>query len=394
VTADTRPDPADRPPAPIRFYDNRQKYLTFVSTCNEKPVIAGRASAEAAKVVPTPPALRIFDAGMGDATVLARLLRSSHRRFPTVPLLAVAKEISLEDVRFGLERMPDRFHEHPTTVLVITNLSYADAPSLVPSDPDKEAGMLRHVLRLEGDSADEYTEQIEALAPVLAEGWQTRPHPVTGNPSYVRPSVLVIHRLDHEFILDDVIPRPGRYDRDFDFVLASQAWRARTDASFKAQRVLAPLARRLAPGGRLLTIQSYGPDPGLELVRQLWPDEDPFRVDRFALLEALGEELGPQAVDYDLTPPSDADAIFRFEMQALPSEIGDRIGTSTRFAAWNAAVYVNQIEDERLDEVVASRAYLDATDAILQRYGGLWFNDESFVVVRRGGPRGGDPDGG
>ena len=36
-------------------------------------------------------------------------------------------------------------------------------------------------------------------------------------------------------------------------------------------------------------------------------------------------------------------------MHTLPSEIGDRIGTSTLFAAWNAVIYVNQIEDERLD---------------------------------------------
>ncbi len=39
-------------------------------------------------------------------------------------------------------------------------------------------------------------------------------------------------------------------------------------------------------------------------------------------------------------------------MHTLPSEIADRIGTSTLFAAWNAAIYVNQIEDERLDSVV------------------------------------------
>ena len=61
-------------------------------------------------------------------------MRSVHRYFPTVPLLAVAKEISLEDVRLGLEKMPDRFYEHPHTVLVVTNFRYADAPQLLPSD--------------------------------------------------------------------------------------------------------------------------------------------------------------------------------------------------------------------------------------------------------------------
>jgi hypothetical protein len=70
-------------------------------------------------------------------------------------------------------------------------------------------------------------------------------------------------------------------------------------------------------------------------------------------------------------------------MHTLPSEIGNRIGTSTLFAAWNAVIYVNQIEDERLDEVVQNGSYLDATQEVLQKHGGLWFNDEKFVVSRR-----------
>ena len=119
-------------------------------------------------------------------------------------------------------------------------------------------------------------------------------------------------------------------------------------AKFKAQKVLAPLARSLAPGGRLLAIQSCGRDPGLEIVQRLWPGENPFQVDRHELLAALKAELGRDAGDFELTAPPDEQAVFRYEMHTLPSEIGDRIGTSTLFAAWNAVIYVNQIEDERL----------------------------------------------
>ncbi len=370
---------------PFRFYDNRQKYLAFVNTCNEKAVVAARAAQELSRVRPVPPALRIFDAGMGDATVLARLMRSVHRFFPTVPLLGVAKEISLEDVRLGLEKMPDRFHEHPHTVLAITNLRYADAPQLLPGDAQGVADLNWQVVRLAGESAYEFGEQIEALAPALAHGWETKPSPVTGNPTYVHPSVLILFREDHEFLLDTVIPRPGQPPGDYDFVLASQPWRARMSAEFKAQKILAPLAGSLAPGGRLLTIQSYGRDPGLEVVQRLWPDENPFQVDRHDLLKALREALGPAAKDFDLTDPSDDEALFQFQMHTLPSEIGDRIGTSTLFAAWNAVIYVNQIEDERLDSVVTTGAYLDATQDVLQEHGGLWFNDEAFVVSRRNG---------
>jgi hypothetical protein len=67
----------------------------------------------------------------------------------------------------------------------------------------------------------------------------------------------------------------------------------------------------------------------------------------------------------------------------MPSDTSERIGTSTLFGAWNAAIYVNQIEDERLEGVVRDGSYLEHTQAVLQRHGGLWFNDESFVVTRR-----------
>jgi hypothetical protein len=380
---------------PFRFYDNRQKYLTFVSTCNEKSKIAARAAEELARLTPTPPALRLFDAGMGDGTVLSRMIRTVHRYFPTVPLLAVAKEISLEDVRLSLEKMADRFHEHPHTVLVVTNVNYADAPKLIPADSDRAAALEWHVVRLEGTSAHEFGEQIDALGDLLAHGWATTPNPETSNPVYAVPSVLVLYRKDYEFLLDNVIPVPRKDPGSYDFVLASQPWRSRTPPAFKVKKILAPLARSLAPGGRMLTIQSWGRDPGVEVAQAIWPGDNPFPVGRGDLLRVLADELSEEAADFDLSDPSDEDAVFRFEMHTLPSEIGERIGTSTLFAAWNAVIYVNQIEDERL-EAVGTDAYREATEAVLHDHGGLWFNDEAFVVSRlriRHSSSGGAPSG-
>lgn len=361
-----KPHPAAADTTPFRFYDN-----------------ARRAAEELKHVRPSPPAVKIFDAGMGDGTVLARLLRATHRIFPTAPISVVAKEISLEDVQLGLEKMPDRFQEHPATVFVITNLNYAEAPRLMPRDVQAAAALNWQEVKLSGSTADEHAEQIDELAPMLAHGWQTKTSAQSGNPVYVRPSVLVLYREDHKFVLDGVIPKPGQVFESYDLVVASQPWRARMSAEFKAKKVLAPLTRSLAPGGRLLAIQSHGRDPGLEIIQKLWPDENPFRTDRHELLAALRNELGRDARDFTLAAPSDGKSIFRYDMHTLPSEIGDRIGTSTLFAAWNAAIYVNQIEDERLDEALANNAYLDATQAVLQKHGGLWFHDETFVVTRR-----------
>lgn len=371
------------PQRPFRFYDNRQKYLAFITTCNEKSTIARRCGKELPHLQPQPPALRVFDAGMGDATLLSLLMRDLHRRFSTVPLLVVAKEISLEDVRLGLEKMPDRFFEHPATVLVITNLHYAEAPKLMPADVHTAAALNWHEIRLEGDCAYAYGEQIEALEPLLSDGWQTRTSAKSGNPLYVRPSVLVLYRQDHKFLLDAVIPRPGYFQGHYDFVVASQPWRARMDAEFKARRILAPLTRSLAPGGRLLAIQGSGEDPGTEIIQAIWPRENPFRVNRHQLISTLKEVLGRQARDYNFNALADHRSRLRYSMHTLPSEIGENIGTSTLFAAWNAAIYVNQIEDARLEQALADGRYLEATRAVLHQRGGLWFNDETFVISRR-----------
>src|SRR5262249_23606206 len=86
---------------PFRFYDNRQKYLAFVNTCNEKAVVARRAAQELHQLRPVPPALRLFDAGMGDATVLSRLMSSVHRDFPAVPPVAGGQESSPGNGRPG-----------------------------------------------------------------------------------------------------------------------------------------------------------------------------------------------------------------------------------------------------------------------------------------------------
>jgi len=372
------------PKRPFRFFDNRQKYLAFVNTCNEKWRVAERAAKELTHLRPDPPALRIFDAGMGDGTVLTHVLRAMHQRFPTLPFYVVGKEISLEDVRLGLEKLPDRLVEHPSSVIVLTNLYYAEAPWLMPRDVKAAAALNWKTVELEGDSAYGFGQQLRSLDEFLVDAWQATASKKTGNPLYVRPTVMIIYRKDHKFVLDPVIPRPGKAGADYDLVLAIQPWRARMDAHFKVKFVLSPLTRALRPGGRLVAVQSHGNDVGLELIQRIWPDENPFQVDRHELLKTLKKELSHEASNFNFNALTDDKSIFRYHMHTLPDEIAESIGTSTLFAAWNAATYVGQIEDQRLEKALASTKYLEATAAVLQEHDGLWFNDESFVVSRRG----------
>ena len=369
----------------FRFYDNRQK----VSDVRQHTAARSGWSRSApgwSSASSTPSRRRSGSSTRAWATARCSpgFMRNMHRRFPTFPFYVVGKEISVEDVRLCLEKMPDRLFEHPATVLVVTNMHYSEAPSLTPRSMQAAATLNWIERPLSGNTAHEFHEQIAALQPTLADTWRVRPSEKTGNPLYVRASVLVLYREDHRFLLDPVIPRPGRASEGYDLIIASQPYRARMPSEFKVQKVLAPLSRSLAPGGRLLCIQSYGRDPGLEIIHRIWPNEQPFQADRHVLLKALKAEIGKSQRDLNYNAYSDRRAIFRYDMHTLPTEIeGSTIGTSTLFAAWNAAIYVAQIEDARLEGVVADGSYLDATRAVLSERGGLWFQDESFIVSRR-----------
>jgi hypothetical protein len=380
------PSPETASEGNFRFYDNRQKYLLFVTTCSEKWMIAERASRELNHLSPRPPAIRVFDAGVGDGTVLTRVMRAMHDRFPTEPFYIAGKEISLEDVRLLLEKMPDRFYEHPSMVLVLTNMYYSEAPWLTPKSLPAAASMVWHELALSGSTGRHFEQQITDLQPFLSEHWRASTNPKTGNLVYEKPAVLVIYRKDCRFALDALLPRRGAARADYDLVIGSQPYRARASVDFKASKVVAPLARALGPGGRLLGIHSHGHDPGLEIIQRIWPDEEPFTTDRRQLLSAAKRELGKLARHMSFSAGSDAHSLFRYDMHTLPNEISTGVGTSTLLAAWNAAIYVAQIDDQRLADAMSNSAYLDATRDILRENGGLWFWDESYLIARHREP--------
>ena len=91
--------------------------------------------------------------------------------------------------------------------------------------------------------------------------------------------------------------------------------------NFRAKRIIAPLARALRAGGRLIGIHSHGHDPGLEIVQAVWPEENPFAVSRHELLRAVKYELGSAGRDLNFNAYADSRSIFRYDMEALPNEV-------------------------------------------------------------------------
>ena len=92
---------------PYRSFDNREKYLLFVTTTGEKAITAEHVGREYGCIEPNPPALKIFDSGEENSMVLSRILCEMLCRFHSVHFFVVGKEISLENTHLCLEKLAE-----------------------------------------------------------------------------------------------------------------------------------------------------------------------------------------------------------------------------------------------------------------------------------------------
>merc|ERR1740130_1392465 len=122
---------------------------------------------------------------------------------------------------------------------------------------------------------------------------------------------------------------------------------------------------------------------------------DPSKINSIAYGQMI--ESSGKVKDYtkvrQLTPSDfkygEADQ-FKYELHALPEAGKESIGTSLLLAAWNAAVYVAQIDDIRAEQEIQSGQFVTAVEEVLAKHGKLWFTNESFVIERKKEDEGGD----
>ena len=194
---------------------------------------------------------------MGDGSLLMSVMKQLHQKMPNIPFLVSTKEISMEDVRLGLEKLPDRFVEHKNTVFVISNLNYVESTNLKSNNPIKQKKMNWKIVKLKGNSSLDFSTQLRKLnQEFLAKKWQVERNPKSGNPTYKEPSVIVIYRKDQEFVLKNVIPKKDNGKNEYDIIIASQPYRSRVTAEKKGRALRH--RKRMLFLSRICTLHHWG----------------------------------------------------------------------------------------------------------------------------------------
>jgi hypothetical protein len=362
-----------------RFFDDRLTYLSFVTTSNEKNVVANEISSVIKSISKEKAALRIFDAGIGDGSLLMNVIKNCHKEFPYIPFFIMAKEISIEDVRLALEKLSDRFIEHPNMVFTITNLYFSEAATLKSNNSKKQKNMKWNTLALEGNSSFEFNQQLTNIDNLLQDSWTIDEDPDTNRASYRNPSVLTIYRKDHENLIDRYIPTKDDDKKVFDLVLASQPYRSRTSEKKKVDFVIKPMIDILNKNGKLVVVHSCGGDSVSKVVKELWPNDVPFPTPAKSIIEYLKKSLTNKKLD-DLVFHKPVN--FEYSLKSIPDD-NNSIATSLFSAAWNNIVYVGQMTEDQINSAQKDGKHIEVIEKMLDDNNNIVkFKNEMFVIEK------------
>ena len=132
--------------------------------------------------------------------------------------------------------------------------------------------------------------------------------------------------------------------------------------------------------GKLLTIHASGKDPANEIIRKIWPKEDPFPSLGNSIVSYLKKNLDKELLS---SLSFGEKRIIKCKLRALPTEISGGIATSLVFSAWNASIYVNQMDDDKVMKVEKTKNYEKVVQKIVAKNKGLYFNNEIFVIEKK-----------
>ena len=135
----------------------------------------------------------------------------------------------------------------------------------------------------------------------------------------------------------------------------------------------------LSKKGRLIIVHAAGKDPANQIIKNIWPNENPFS----SLATEITKYIKSSFTKENLKEIKFLDKkIIKCKLRALPNEIQGGIATSIIFSAWNVAVYVNQIDDFKVIEAEKTKKYQQVVARIINKNKGLNFNNELFVISK------------
>ena len=359
-----------------RFFDDRLKYLSFIQNTSEKRAISMELSPYIASMPKNRTFLRILDAGTGDGTIKSNVIKTFHKHHPYTSLLITGKEISYEDLKNTLEKMPDRFVEHPNLLVTMTNVRFSELGHIENNNKIKNKKVKTYTLILKEDNSYDFHHQINKLNNFIKKYWGIEIDNKSRT-SYAHPCIIRIYREDHKRYLQPFLDNDYE-NNNYDLIIASQAYRAASLVKTKVNNVIAPLMRLLNKSGRLLVTHSCGGDTVEKIIKVAWKEKDPFPNNAKDIIEYLKNNPVGENNKYSYSKPK----FYTFNFKRSPDQTVSELFGHGVDAKWANILYIGQIPEKEIQEIEKSPATQKKIKTAINKEDKMYFKNEIFSIKK------------
>ncbi|MFL2715276.1 MAG: hypothetical protein ACJ0FR_04200 [Gammaproteobacteria bacterium] len=360
-----------------RFFDDRLKYLSFIQNTSEKKAISLKLYPHIASLSQNKSYLRILDAGTGDGTIKSNVIKSFHKYHPYTSLLITGKEISYEDLKNTIEKMPDRFVEHPNLMVTMTNVKFSEL-GLVESSTKVQNKKIREFnLILKSNNSFDFHSQITSnkLGNFIKKNWGIEIDRKSRT-SYSNPCIIRIYREDNEKYLKQFIKNDYK-NNNYDLIIASQAYRAASSVKVKVNNVIGPLMRLLNNSGKLLVTHSSGGKSIQKILKMAFKDKEAFPNSAKDIIDYLKGNLVNEN-KYTFARPVN----YSFGFKKAPDQTVTELFGHNTDAKWANIVYVGQIPDKDIQVLEKNTRLHNKVRKAIDNSGVIEFENEIFSIKK------------
>ena len=361
-----------------RFFDDRLKYLSFIQNTGEKKAISEKIYSYIATLSENKSYLRILDAGTGDGTIFSNIIKSFHRYHPYASLLITGKEISYEDLKNTLEKMPDRFVEHPNLLITMTNVKFSELGLVENSKKIKDKKVKEFNLVLKSNNSFDFNSEItgDLLGDFIKKNWGVAIDK-KGRTSYSSPCVIKVYREDNAKHLEKFFKNDYK-NNNYDLIIASQAYRAAAPAKVKVDNVIGPLMRLLNKSGQLLVTHTIGGESIQKVLKLAFKDKEAFPNTAKDIIDHLkNSPLGENNI-YDFSKPIN----YYFKFKRAPDQTVTELFGHNTDAKWANILYVGQIAGKEIQELENNPRLRNKVRKTIDASNQIQFKNEIFGITK------------
>ena len=361
-----------------RFFDDRLKYLSFVQNTEEKKAISEKFFSHVAGLSENKSYLRILDAGTGDGTIFSNIIKSFHKHHPYTSLLITGKEISYEDLKNTLEKMPDRFVEHPNLLITMTNVKFSELGLIESSKKIKDKKVKEFNLVLKSNNSFDFNSQMTSrlLSNFIKKNWGIEIDN-KNKTSYSNPCIIRVFREDNKKQLEKFLKNNYK-NNNYDLIVASQAYRAAASVEVKVKNVIAPLMRLLNKSGKLLVTHTCGGDFIQKVLKLAFKEKEAFPNTAKDIIEYLrNNPIGENNI-YNFSKPIN----YYFKFKRTPDQTVTELFGHNVDSKWANILYVGQIPEKDILILEKNLTLMNRVKKTIDDCDQIQFKNELFSITK------------